>query len=269
MPNDLDILTRLVEGYNRGLLVGTTKQQVFESPLLDVSTNLEDIMETSLRYYRELRVAGETVAALCAFHYIWRAIQGSYSKMPVAVWYKLFQTFNRVIAVGTSFEGVSCRRLLLRLRDDFINSEDSGVSNTGAAILYVTGCSLLKQGEDLIRKAKREDTLDRFYDSLFFSAPCLLASFLCLTEISGIAKEAPLKARVADEKLVRVENSLMHAIYDVNGEEFQNIAKQLASAFKAAGSEANVLLFDVFHNRLLYPECLKKELLKEAGSPVS
>jgi len=281
LPNDYDVLIALDSIFqvdnaisDGEFFIGTT----------------EKIIELSReREYLQLSINAQTLAGLISIKKIWMAMveilaasrQKKISVSEEMLW-PIFTMFIKVIKTSLSKPRVTTSKTAALLMMSILMMGRLGVGTDnevspqknqvigeliaiGSVIIFSAADGILAEAEEKLRAARSEQELEQFYDKLFLTYPYFFAARLCFDSLAEYGDEeakdvAKVKGNAAEEKAVRISNSLMNSIYDLYGDMLARLKEQIL--LSDSEFDRNAQIFDVFDNRYLYPDSYKKIITK-------
>lgn len=277
LPNDFDVLIALdsiLHGDD-----GIANENAF---FIDITQKLIDFSRE--QEYLQFSNNAQTLAGLSAIKKIWIKmveflLASRERKVSVTeeMLGPIFVMFIKVIKTSLYKSEVTVTKAaallmsnMLGVESDKDESRDSketiGVLRTIAtAIIFGAADELLNEAEGKLRAAKSEPDIEHFYDNIYLAYPYFLAARICffILSESGVqdAKEpSKIKGNVAEEKAARISDSLLNSLFDLHGDMLTRHIEKILIA--DSEFDRNVQIFEVFDNRLLYPNSYKTMIAK-------
>jgi hypothetical protein len=133
----------------------------------------------------------------------------------------------------------------------------------GAVILFKAAEDILAQADEKLKAAKSQQDIEAFYDELFLAYPYFFAARVCFRFVCDRGPKeardaAKAKGNAAEEKFVRISDSLLNALYDLYGDRFAQYGHGILLA--DCEDDRKTEIFDIFDNQLLYPRSYKAKI---------
>lgn len=223
LPNDYEVLILLESVFQNNEVTQYTNANAM-TYFIDLTERISKLSRE--REYLHFANNAQTVAGLIILKRIWmmsvelllasREKKVSISEeMVVQVFGHFIETVKRsLFEADMTVLGVATMLMLDILQ-----------TTMGSVILFKATEDILAQPDEKLKAAKSHQDIEAFYDELFLAYPYFFAAGICFRFVRDggpIEARDPARAKgnAAEEKFVRISDSLLNALYDLYGDTF-------------------------------------------------